>query len=117
MDGITSSLTCAQTAVVYNLGQPPAQFRILIPKIPVYFTGTGDLMTALLLGWSNKYPDNLNKAAELSVSSLQALLARTLNDYKRAGHDCETSSLEIRLIQSQDDIRNPKINYTAETYN
>ncbi|XP_023751953.1 pyridoxal kinase isoform X2 [Lactuca sativa] len=33
--------------------------------------GTGDLMTALLLGWSNKYPDNLDKAAELAVSSLQ----------------------------------------------
>ncbi|KAK4564936.1 hypothetical protein RGQ29_006828 [Quercus rubra] len=34
--------------------------------------GTGDLMTSLLLGWSNKYPDNLDKAAELAVSSLQA---------------------------------------------
>ncbi|KAL4360515.1 hypothetical protein GQ457_04G024860 [Hibiscus cannabinus] len=28
-------------------------------------------MTALLLGWSNKYPDSLDKAAELAVSSLQ----------------------------------------------
>ncbi|CAI0446303.1 unnamed protein product [Linum tenue] len=52
-------------------GQSPQQFRIAIPKIPAYFTGTGDLMTALLLGWSNKYPDNLVKAAELAVSSLQ----------------------------------------------
>ncbi|KAK4393568.1 Pyridoxal kinase [Sesamum angolense] len=98
-------------------GQPPAQFRISIPKIPAYFTGTGDLMTALLLGWSNKYPDNLDKAAELSVSSLQALLVRTVNDYTRAGHDCQSSSLEIRLIQSQDDIRNPEITYKAEIYN
>ncbi|KZV42251.1 pyridoxal kinase [Dorcoceras hygrometricum] len=97
-------------------GHPPAQFRILIPKIPAYFTGTGDLMTALLLGWSNKYPENLDVAAEFAVSSLQTLLARTLNDYKRAGHNCETTSLEIRLIQSQDDIRNPKINYYAEKY-
>ncbi|XP_044505394.1 pyridoxal kinase isoform X2 [Mangifera indica] len=54
-------------------GQSPEQFKILIPKIPAYFTGTGDLMTALLLGWSNKYPDNLDKAAELAVSSLQDL--------------------------------------------
>ncbi|KAK6151047.1 hypothetical protein DH2020_015979 [Rehmannia glutinosa] len=98
-------------------GQPPAQFRISIPKIPAYFTGTGDLMTALLLGWSNKYPDNLDKAAELSVSSLQALLVRTVNDYTRAGHDCQSSSLEIRLIQSQDDIRNPEITYKSEIYN
>ncbi|KAL2241436.1 UNVERIFIED_CONTAM: Pyridoxal kinase [Sesamum indicum] len=79
--------------------------------------GTGDLMTALLLGWSNKYPDNLDKAAELSVSSLQALLVRTVNDYTRAGHDCQSSSLEIRLVQSQDDIRNPEIKYKAEIYN
>ncbi|RYR18409.1 hypothetical protein Ahy_B03g063031 isoform A [Arachis hypogaea] len=52
-------------------GKPPKQFKIVIPKIPAYFTGTGDLMTALLLVWSNKYPDNLEIAAELAVSSLQ----------------------------------------------
>ncbi|XP_051114930.1 pyridoxal kinase-like isoform X2 [Andrographis paniculata] len=98
-------------------GKPPMQFRISIPRIPAYFTGTGDLLTALLLGWSNKYPDNLDRAAELSVSSLQALLSRTLDDYSRAGHDVGSSSLEIRLIQSQDDIRNPEIKFKAEVYN
>nr|KJB42813.1 hypothetical protein B456_007G179400 [Gossypium raimondii] len=78
--------------------------------------GTGDLMTALLLGWSNKYPDNLDKAAELAVSSLQALLQRTLNDYTSAGFDSKSSSLEIRLIQSQDDIRQPKLTFKAHKY-
>uniref|UniRef100_A0A0R0F695 pyridoxal kinase n=1 Tax=Glycine max TaxID=3847 RepID=A0A0R0F695_SOYBN len=90
-------------------GEPPRQFKIVIPKIPAYFTGTGDLMTALLLGWSNKYPDNLEIAAELAVSSLQAVLHRTLSDYKSAGHDPESTSLEIRLIQSQDDICTPQV--------
>ncbi|CAL5326054.1 unnamed protein product [Camellia sinensis] len=98
-------------------GQSPEQFKIMIPKIPAYFTGTGDLMTALLLGWSNKYPNNLDKAAELAVSSVQALLLRTLNDYKAAGYDPQSSSLEIRLIQSQDDIRHPQVKYKAERYN
>ncbi|KAI8018913.1 Pyridoxal kinase [Camellia lanceoleosa] len=98
-------------------GQSPEQFKIMIPKIPAYFTGTGDLMTALLLGWSNKYPNNLDKAAELAVSSVQALLLRTLNDYKTAGYDPQSSSLEIRLIQSQDDIRHPQVKYKAERYN
>ncbi|XP_024031889.1 pyridoxal kinase isoform X3 [Morus notabilis] len=98
-------------------GKPSEQFKIMIPRIPAYFTGTGDLMTALLLGWTNKYPDNLEKAAELAVSSLQALLQRTLSDYKRAGHDPQSSSLEIRLIQSQEDIRNPQVNFKAERYN
>jgi pyridoxine kinase len=97
-------------------GLKPEQFKILIHKIPAYFTGTGDLMTALLLGWSNKYPDNLDKAAELAVSTLQALLRRTLDDYKRAGYDPTSSSLEIRLIQSQEDIRNPKVELKAERY-
>ncbi|KAK9115382.1 hypothetical protein Syun_022179 [Stephania yunnanensis] len=98
-------------------GQPPEQFKIVIPKIPAYFTGTGDLMTALLLGWSNKYPDHLYRASEVAVSSLQALLHRTLSDYEKVGFDPQSSSLEIRLIQSQDDIQNPKVNYKAERYN
>ncbi|KAL5726688.1 pyridoxal kinase [Ranunculus cassubicifolius] len=98
-------------------GQPPEQFKIVIPKIPAYFTGTGDLTTALLLGWSNKYPDNLGKAAELAVSSVQALLHRTLADYQQVGYDSKSSSLEIRLIQSQDDIRNPQVKFKAEKYN
>ncbi|KAF9664072.1 hypothetical protein SADUNF_Sadunf17G0118200 [Salix dunnii] len=97
-------------------GQSPDQFKIVIPRIPAYFTGTGDLMTALLLGWSNKYRDDLAKAAELAVSTLQALLQRTLDDYKTAGYDIQSSSLEIRLIQSQDDIRHPQIKFKAENY-
>ncbi|XP_077253754.1 pyridoxal kinase-like [Tasmannia lanceolata] len=98
-------------------GQPPEQFKIVIPKIPAYFTGTGDLMTALLLGWCNKYPDNLDKASELAVSSLQAMLHRTVTDYRTVGYDPQSSSLEIRLIQSQDDIRNPPVTYKSEKYN
>ncbi|XP_064949111.1 pyridoxal kinase-like isoform X1 [Musa acuminata AAA Group] len=78
--------------------------------------GSGDLMTALLLGWSNIYPDNLEKASELAVSSLQAVLQRTLADYTTAGFDPQSSSLEIRLVQSQDDIRNPEIKLKAESY-
>lgn len=97
-------------------GHSPDQFKIVMPKIPAYFTGTGDLMTALLLGWSNKYPDNLDKAAELAVSSLQALLQRTLADYVKAGFAPQSSSLEIRLVQSQDDIRHPEVKYKAERY-
>lgn len=46
----------------------------------------------------------------------QALLRRTLDDYKRAGYDPTSSSLEIRLIQSQDDIRNPNVELKAERY-
>lgn len=34
----------------------------------------------------------------------------------KAGFDPESSSLEIRLIQSQDDIRHPEVKYKAERY-
>ncbi|CAI5930976.1 unnamed protein product, partial [Closterium sp. NIES-64] len=47
------------------------RFCIAVPKIPEYFTGTGDLMTALLLGWSHRNPHDLARAAELAVASLQ----------------------------------------------
>ncbi|RVW24929.1 Pyridoxal kinase [Vitis vinifera] len=84
---------------VSGRGHSPDQFKIVMPKIPAYFTGTGDLMTALLLGWSNvmllnsiKYPDNLNKAAELAVSSLQVVC-------EKYGEDVgDWSSKEVRDV-------------------
>ena len=48
---------------------------------------------------------------------LQAVLQRTVNDYQRAGHNPQSTSLEIRLIQSQDDIRSPQVLFKAEIYN
>ncbi|KAG9458338.1 hypothetical protein H6P81_002846 [Aristolochia fimbriata] len=48
--------------------------------------GTGNLMTALLLGWSNKYPDNLEKAAELAMSSLQAITRPSQSDPLSKSH-------------------------------
>ncbi|GMN28548.1 hypothetical protein TIFTF001_002097 [Ficus carica] len=54
--------------------------------------------------------------AQVSLA-LEALLQRTVSDYKSAGHDPQSSSLEIRLIQSQDDIRNPQVTFKAERYN
>lgn len=48
---------------------------------------------------------------------MQALLQRTVADYEKVGFDPKSSSLEIRLIQSQDDIRNPLVRFMAEKYN
>nr|CAD1838181.1 unnamed protein product [Ananas comosus var. bracteatus] len=61
---------------------PSTLFRLLA-GVSRRREGTGDLMTALLLGWSNKYPDNLERASEIAASSLQALLQRTLSDYQK----------------------------------
>ena len=40
-----------------------------------------------------------------------------MNDYRSAGYDPQSSSLEIRLIQSQADIRNPQVTFKAENFN
>eukprot|EP00252_Welwitschia_mirabilis_P018825 TRINITY_DN4215_c0_g2_i2.p1 TRINITY_DN4215_c0_g2~~TRINITY_DN4215_c0_g2_i2.p1 ORF type:complete len:353 (+),score=45.81 TRINITY_DN4215_c0_g2_i2:198-1256(+) len=78
--------------------------------------GTGDLMTALLLGWSNKYPEQLWKAAELAVATLQAVLQRTIKDYNGTNNMPSHHKFEIRLIQSHDDIQSPQLTYVAEKY-
>jgi len=97
-------------------GDAPKQFKITVPRLHSYFTGTGDLMTALLLGWSHKYPDDLEKAAELAVSSLQSVLKHTAGDYEDAGlqPNVPKKHLELRLIQSHNEIRSPQVTFPAE---
>lgn len=95
-------------------GSKPSRFKIKLQKLPAYFTGTGDLMTALLLGWSYKYPDDLAKAAELSVASLQAVLKRTLKDYSDSDVKPGSKQLELRLIQSREEIIAPSVAMRAE---
>ncbi|MCO5611935.1 hypothetical protein L7F22_066194 [Adiantum nelumboides] len=96
--------------------EAPEQFRITMSKIPEYFTGTGDLMTALILGWSHKYPNDLEKATELAVSSLQSVLKRTVADYLAAKIRPCVKQLELRLIQCQDEIKFPKVTHSAQRY-
>jgi len=95
-------------------GKAPRQFKISVPKLHGYFTGTGDLMTALLLGWSHKYPEDLDKAAELAVSSLQAVLKHTVDNYEKAGMLPDMKLRELRLIQSHDELRSPNIMFSAQ---
>lgn len=46
---------------------------------------------------------------------LQAVLRRTIGDYNAAAIK-PPKQLEIRLIQSQDDIKSPQVIYFAEKY-
>lgn len=89
-------------------------FKIIVPKIDRYFTGTGDLLagsisilhtfiSALVTGWFAR-GENLIVACEKAVNSLQAVLQRTFQE----------NSKELRLIQSKEDICNPQINLKAQ---
>ncbi|EFJ29421.1 hypothetical protein SELMODRAFT_170710 [Selaginella moellendorffii] len=98
----------------HKKGESFRQFQISIPKLPMYFTGTGDLMTSLLLGWSHRYPDSLETAAELAVSSLQAVLHKTLSVYKEEGVQVKAKQPELQLVQSQEEIKSPTTRFVAE---
>jgi pyridoxine kinase len=92
--------------------QSPRLFRIDVPYYPVYFTGTGDMLAALLVArfreaaaeaglltaasWSS--PDEvaptelpLAKAAEKVVASMQAILSKTYRYFLQKQEKLEVS--------------------------
>jgi len=71
-----------------------------------YFTGTGDLFTALLLAHLCHDPDSLAAVCERAVSAILAVLTRT----------AAAGSWELRLIQSKRDIEQPVITVHAEPW-
>eukprot|EP00899_Mesostigma_viride_P027132 jgi/Mesvir1/7603/Mv06335-RA.1 len=101
----------------------PARFRLRIPKLDAYFTGSGDLFTALILGWSTRRPGQLAAAVEVAVATLQAVLRRTLEhaggvaalqEAERTGGAARMAVRELRLIESRDDIIAPTLTLRAE---
>ena len=61
-----------------------------IPKLPAIFTGTGDLFASLLLAWMQKHSGNLQLACEKTMSTVQAVLKRTLTEAKGKVHCSES---------------------------
>uniref|UniRef100_A0A1B6KMD8 Pyridoxal kinase n=1 Tax=Graphocephala atropunctata TaxID=36148 RepID=A0A1B6KMD8_9HEMI len=94
-----------------------SQVTIEIPLLDATFTGTGDLFAALFLAWMAKSEGELSEAMEKTVSTLQAVLRRTLEMAKlNAGEEGKLSvqDLELRLIQSKQDIENPVVTIKAK---
>lgn len=60
----------ASTKVPQEAGLPQ-RFRLRMPKLPMYFTGTGDLVAALLLARTADSPGRLVHAVELAIASVQ----------------------------------------------
>ncbi|XP_047485182.1 pyridoxal kinase-like isoform X1 [Penaeus chinensis] len=86
------------------------RLQIGIPRLPVNFTGTGDLFASLLLGWMHHTDSNLKKSVENTVDTMQTILRRTLDMARQeAGPNAPLTvrHLELKLVQSLDDIRNP----------
>ena len=64
--------------------------RMEIPKVDAIFTGTGDLFASLLLAWLYRYPDDLALACETTVSTVQAVLSRTLAHAQRKSNKMQS---------------------------
>lgn len=85
--------------------------RLEFPRLNCTFTGTGDLLSALLLVWTHKHPDNLLLACEKALSTMQAVLKRTLESAQALagpGNMPSPAQRELRLVNSKKDIENPQ---------
>jgi pyridoxine kinase len=116
-DASSEQLIQVMASTISDLSDPyPTQYaHMQFRKVPTYFSGTGDLTTALLLAWLVKNRDKaqsglatttasgvfsfatLVRSLELTMATLQAVIHRT----------AEAQSEELLLIQSKADIENP----------
>eukprot|EP00940_MAST-03C_sp_MAST-3C-sp2_P000010 g10.t1 len=98
-------------------------FKLHIPRIEGYYTGTGDLTSALMLASLSRYANRPEKALEIVAASVRAVLQRTATFSERLkssdpknGRRRRVSRLappELRLIQSQSDLVNPTVEFRA----
>ncbi|KDO33344.1 pyridoxal kinase [Saprolegnia parasitica CBS 223.65] len=111
---ISSFLTSddAETLFIYASekisGTDFQQFKMEIPRLQEYYSGTGDLFAALLLGWLSKPDVGLKAAVENIVASIQAVLKRT--------SAAQSANRELKLIQSRHDLEFPTVTIHATAF-
>lgn len=67
------------------------------------FTGTGDLFTALLLGWTRMHPNDMPLALSNSLQTMQAVLHNTKTSIENGANN----ERELQLVASRDAIITP----------
>lgn len=87
-------------------GESNSRFTLEADFIDGSFTGSGDLLSALLLAWISRLPDDLVTACRNAMASVTAVLKRTI-DHAHKSEFCKKP--ELRLIQSQHDLFNPPV--------
>ena len=87
-----------------------------VPKLEGYYTGTGDLFAALTLAWMHRLPGQTRSAVRSVVSTVQAVIRRTAAAKGCGGRmsleeksSSASAAMELRLVQSIDDIREPPV--------
>ncbi|KRX38959.1 Pyridoxal kinase [Trichinella murrelli] len=93
--------------------------KFQVQRFPQYFCGTGDLFSSLLLVWLHKTDYNTVLAVERAQSSMQDVLKRTLRTSECGdgsaveGEKQRKKRIELKIIQSMDDILRPQSRVTC----
>lgn len=75
---ILSTPTATESSVsCFFLDATEEKMTMEIKKLPITFTGTGDLFTSLFLSWMYKTNGTLKESLEKTIASLQAVIKRT----------------------------------------
>eukprot|EP00887_Chlorella_sp_A99_P007404 scaffold2.g7404.t1 len=126
LPGHASSVTVVASTTRAQEAGAPQRLRLRVPRLQAYFTGTGDLLSALLLGWMSRHPANLKLAVELAVAGLQGVLRDTAAhaaDMLAAGSSgcggqpppaALARARELRLVPNQHLLAAPVIELRAE---
>lgn len=85
-----------------------ARFSLGIPRLPIHFTGTGDLTAALLLAWSHRLPGRFASVVEHAIASVQGVCNVTM---RKAGDS--PASRELRVVESKCCLEAPSISLVA----
>lgn len=92
------------------------KFKLSIPKQgngKIHLTGTGDLFAALFMAHSTNLHDDLGKALELTIASIQSTIETTLNampeDLRNGKIAASAQERELKIIQSKKHFENPEI--------
>jgi len=103
------------------------QYILYTPRLEGQFTGTGDVCACLFLAWTADKSGNgeggshLAQSLEKLAGTMHSIVKRTANASKQKPSDSSSeiekakvvASRELQLIQSRDDILNPKQSFRA----
>lgn len=113
LDATQELLVLGSTALPQD--NSPSKFCLSLPVLHGRFTGTGDLMAALLLAHVSTTPAKVASAVERAVASVQAVLMDTKK--WASSNACEqpdsVRAHELRLVQNQQAILQPVVSSMA----
>ncbi|CAD7698350.1 unnamed protein product, partial [Ostreobium quekettii] len=101
-----------------QLESVPSRVRLRLKKLPGYFTGTGDLLAALLVAKLHCHQGRFAAALEEAVAALQGVMAVTADAQGGIAADDRSAEAfrarELRVVQGQYLLEHPEVVHRAE---